>query len=199
MPLADNQAIATYHFSNADNSHHCVTSIASIWPNSYTIADYLTTMKLVAGTTFVGDPPFKLNQFSSEWNWTELSMLGRKVGLLYNGTTSGLGAGTLTHLCPPINVSTKINKKTGIAGRKYRGLFMVPPMHLNEETQVDSGGFIDGGRVTSISQMFENMRVQMVNNGLTPLLIHGDATTATVVTSFSCGTQVGTIRKRLRP
>lgn len=201
MPLADNQAIHTLHFTNNENSHHCVTTMATLWPLADTVAGYLNVVKLCWTTVLaVGfPPPFLPANFSDRYSNTEISMVGRKGGLVYSGTTAGVGAGTGPFDPPTINVSEKIHKVTGIAGRKYRGVMLCPPMHLDEATDVDSGGFIDSVIQAQISGWFENARNQLATNTRNPILVHADATVATPITSLNCGVQVGTIRKRLRP
>lgn len=196
--LTDNAGIWSFHFTNTFSGHECITSIGAVFPNAYTIADYLATAIDLWGTNAPAAAPFRATMRNSDWSWSGTSVIGKKGGLIFTDAGAGNGAGTVSASSPSINTSVKVKKGTGIAGRKYRGVMMVPPFWLAEGTEVDSGGNLDSTRITALNSSLNSVRGQMVGNGVTPILIHGDGSAPTTITSLTVQGRVGTVGRRMR-
>lgn len=196
LQIPDGYALTTFHFQCSESSHACVTSIGTSWAAARTITQHANAMEVqIHNGLFMPCTPA---QMADTWSLAQVSALGRRAGLLYSATVGSTVVGASASDVGPINTSLKVGKRTGVAGRKYRGIMMFPPFHLIESTDVDSGGNIDPARVAGITTLFSNWYASLAPNLLTPFLLHSDATAPTPITEFVIGNQVGTIGRRIR-
>lgn len=93
------------------------------------------------------------------------------------------------------NTSVLIHKQTASGGRKNRGRMFVPGIG---ETSVDGSGAIAAGVRTTWEGAMEDLYDGLVAGGLQPVVLHGDATTPTVITSLAVDGRTATQRRRLR-
>lgn len=158
------------------------------------------------------DPEEMLDQFVAAWTVTgslnegqptsvfcvNLNVRYRIGGLLYSVDRpspwiAGGGSGNL--LSPA--VTTCIKTHTAQAGRKFRGRFQMP---WASETDVDMGGNIDSGVVAAYTAAAEVFRLGLISDatqlGGAYLLHSSGATAPTLITSMTCRSTVGTVRRR---
>jgi len=195
LQIPDGYTLTTFHFACTQSTHPCVSSIGLQWAAARTITQHATAAEAVIHSA--AGFPCTPAEMSDLWSMTGVSAIGRRAGLLYSASVGSTVVGLETADPPSINTSIKVNKHTGVAGRKYRGVLMFPPFLLAEDTEVDAGGNIDPSRVTGISLLFSNWLSALISNIMSPFLLHSDATAPTPITSMTCANQVGTIRRRI--
>lgn len=114
-------------------------------------------------------------------------------GSVSAGWASGGGGPTMTS--PAVSLVAK--KATGLAGRKYRGRFMLP---FASEADVDNNGNVAGATVTGWNAALAIFLTQLGAAGRSQIngmvLLHSDATTPTPVTALTLRATAGTVRKR---
>jgi hypothetical protein len=96
----------------------------------------------------------------------------------------------------PPNVALLVNKVTAVGGRKGRGRMFVPGIL---EANVDAGGIISGGSISTYITACVNFLTDLTTSGRTMVLLHADAATPPYdLVSLSPSTKVGTLKGRLR-
>lgn len=112
------------------------------------------------------------------------------------------GAGSAAGDAVPPNISLLVSKFTALGGHKGRGRMFIPGL---VEGQVQTGGIIVAGSLTSLQNSFNWMLNQMDTNGIDMHLLHrydpakGESPRApSQVTSLVVSSTVATQRHRLR-
>lgn len=116
-------------------------------------------------------------------------------GTIEQGLATGLDNGSLTGAACTPNVSFLIRKRTGLAGRKYRGRWYLPGV---VETDVDAAGLISSTRQNALQLAVNAFKTDMGAATHELVLLHSDATVPTAITSLPVEQQVATQRRRLR-
>jgi hypothetical protein len=157
----------------------------------------------------LGSPPITIaNAVLTSWttnvkglfcNDISLTSILVKNGPNATGPSAELGVGVAysgVGLTLPGNVAVLIRKHTGSGGRKGRGRLYHPGVFtglLNADADT-----IAPASVTALANGFQAFFDDLQTAGYTPVLLHGDATTPTVITSVSCESVVATQRRRIR-
>lgn len=119
--------------------------------------------------------------------------------------------GTAPGSAPPPNVSIIIRKRTGLAGRKYRGRMFMPAGWV-AEGEINSGGGIDSGRITGYNIWLTEWFNDATISGYPMYLLHQHGTyvnrdgetvvvsplAPTALSGLSTDPVVSTQRRRLR-
>lgn len=95
----------------------------------------------------------------------------------------------------PPNVSVLVAKVTAAGGRKGRGRMFVPGF---PEGLIDAGGIVNPTQLTSLQAAFDDFYDTITGLDFPLVLLHGDSTTPTTITSFVVQNLVATQRRRLR-
>lgn len=98
----------------------------------------------------------------------------------------------------PLNVTMIVEKRTGIAGRKFRGR-----MHFGGFPQGTTGAGnvneIDTSALASFQSAFNAFRASLVGQDMLPVILHPvGGPPPTLITSFVVKALVGNMRKRIR-
>lgn len=136
------------------------------------------------------------------WVLEQQYVLSNQAGVLTSDTSITNSPGTLNGPVVTPNVGIVINKRTGFAGRQYRGKMTLPAGYL-AETNVDEGGVIDSTFLSGLQTRCTSAFNALVTNNVPPYLLHdtplvGPVPIPTAITSFSANGLVGTQRRRLR-
>lgn len=140
--------------------------------------------------------PYFASQFPSAYQIVEMKTLMNIGGFLFTDVNSAAITGTNVADPASMNTAMLINKVTGIAGRKYRGR-MFTPVPTGEST-ITVAGLFDSTVVSVWNGKWANVLTDLVAGGLTPVLLHTDASTPTPITGFTVTQKVGTIGRRIR-
>lgn len=106
------------------------------------------------------------------------------------GTAGGAAATTV-----PPNVALLVRKNTASGGRKNRGRMFVPGI---VEGNVDQSGDMDGTVLGNWQTALDDFLDGLDTAQHTMVLLHGDDTDPTTVTSLTAQVRVATQRRRLR-
>lgn len=109
-------------------------------------------------------------------------------------TMADTGLGSAAYYAP--QVTALVQKRTGMAGRANRGR-MNWPMVLREE-DVDAGGTISSGRVTSIQGTADSLMALATSTGDELVLFHSASSDPTIITQLLAAPQTATLRRRNR-
>jgi len=98
----------------------------------------------------------------------------------------------------PINTSTLIRKNTGVAGRRYRGRFMLPNMTV-PEANISQAGIIDSTGLSTIQGQWD-AAISALDAGPHDLYLgHSSSEVApTIYAGVSCLPKVGSMPHRIR-
>lgn len=153
---------------DVDNAYDAAGSLRSIIPSSLT---------LVSVTAYKGNDGPLL------------------VGTVNPGTA---GTGANDDLCSPA-VSFVLKKRTEFAGQRFRGRLMLP---FATEAAVDSAGVVSGAKVTAISAagavFLTELAIELAD-AAGMVVLHDEElgpVTPTPVTTLTCRSTVGTVRRR---
>lgn len=103
----------------------------------------------------------------------------------------------------PVNTSIIVAKDVIPVGRQYRGRMLWPPCYL-ASTSVDSDGVILPAQRVNLTSFASQMWSYLNTNSLTPVLLHqppqggGGVPGPTLISGFTVGPRIGTIRHRIR-
>lgn len=118
-------------------------------------------------------------------------------GLMYTDINATAISGSNVADPPSMNNPLIIQKKTGIAGRKYRGRMFVP--YLKAESTINRVGIIDPSTVSVFNGEFDGARANLAGAGILMFLLHSDPLIApTQITALVPSNKIGTMRRRLR-
>lgn len=152
---------------------------------------------MVSGTNF-----WDVANFSNAYLVQSTYVLVNIGGLLYTDTNVVPIAGTASIATPPINTAAIIQKRTGVAGRQYRGRMFMPPMNV-AEGDVSIAGIIGGASFTNLGTYSTAFYGGLVAQAMTPYLLHeaplvGAPPAPTIITSFAPTQLIGSYKKRIR-
>lgn len=135
----------------------------------------------------------------SNWALGRCRALGRDAsGNLHAGEDSTVQWGTGTaNATLPVNCSMLIQKRTGLAGRKYRGRMFYPTIGTGEE-QVTPAGYLEAASVTAYQAMFNALLTAWDTIGLDLVILHSGVESPTPVTSLVVQPLLATQRTRMR-
>lgn len=108
---------------------------------------------------------------------------------------TGTDDGGISSPGAPSNVAYLIRKNTSLGGRKGRGRMYVPGV---SEATVGSDGALEPANMALIQTAVTNFGAALVLDGMAPVLLHGDATTPTPITTLVVQPVAATQRRRLR-
>lgn len=132
------------------------------------------------------------------WVSRQTKTLSRTAGgLLEAGLSDVPLAGTGTNTSPPANSSILITKRTGLAGRRYRGRMFLPCFGM-AEAAVDAAGLLSGATVTAWNTRAGAFRTALSGVSLPLVLQHSDGAAGTPISSLVVSALVGTQRGRIR-
>lgn len=137
---------------------------------------------------------------SSVISYTHATAMARSVGGVLQSYESLEGAIAGSGASPPypMNVAMIVEKRTGIAGRKFRGRWFLGGMPAG----IAAGGNpneVDPGTVTTYQTSVDYFREALITAGLIPVLLHQvGGPIPTQITNFVVKPLVGTMRKRIR-
>lgn len=103
--------------------------------------------------------------------------------------------GAVNDSTDPPNVSFLISKQTALGGRKGRGRMFFPSL---DKDLIDQAGNVTSAELAEWVIALGNFRDDLIAGGLTPVLLHSDATTPTPITAFAPQAKAATQRRRLR-
>jgi hypothetical protein len=101
-----------------------------------------------------------------------------------------------TGLVVPGQVSALMRKVTALGGRKGRGRLYHPGVFTGMLNADQSS--IASATITAMSGGYNDFLTALNVAGYPIVLLHGDSTTPTIVSSFVCESQVATQRRRVR-
>jgi hypothetical protein len=132
-----------------------------------------------------------------------LRMVGREDGDLYQFDAGLSLTGASTNPIAPPQVALLVKKTTNGAGRKNRGRMYLPG--IIERTAIDGSGQVAAGylaavqgRLDTFLDELENGPVLSTADAFHMVVLHGDATTPTRVTSLRAQALMATQRRRIR-
>lgn len=124
---------------------------------------------------------------------------------VYHQTASGFtvfegnepALGTAAGSAIPSNCAVLINKVTAQGGRRHRGRFYFPPVHV-AESNVDARGQINS--VSFLTSLFNEFYDRLIASSEIPppVVFHSDGSAGTLITAFSPDSVIATQRKRMR-
>lgn len=189
------------YMTNQDSTHTSVITCGFANVGGFTAAGNNADLRAVMGT---GIALFDPAEFATGWTVDRTYVLQRDaVGLSSNDDFTDI-VGTKVIDPPPINTSIVVRKHSTLAGRQYRGRFLMPPAWI-DEADVNQGGEIASGALGTFQGLVNTFYANLVTFSLPPRLIHsvplggGAAPAPTTVTSFSANAMIGTIRRRIQP
>ena len=104
------------------------------------------------------------------------------------------GSGTGDYIAPQI--TALIQKRTGLAGRQFRGRMNWPG--VLRESDVDGGGTIIGSRIISIRGTTDSLMDLATSTGDELVLFHNASSDPTIITQLLPAGQTATLRRRNR-
>lgn len=116
----------------------------------------------------------------------DIEVLNRSVGT----------NGSLTDAPAPPGCAALVRLGSGLVGRKNRGRIYLPGMLLDDD--IDSDGSILSGTVLSIQGVVDDLMAAIASASATPVVLHSDVGTPTLVTSAQVQSVSATQRRRLR-
>lgn len=147
---------------------------------------------------------FGIDNIYPQWTFVRVAVTWNQGGVLYSGEFIANEEGTNSaNEVPPANVSMIVKKRTGIAGKKFRGRMYIPCLSL-AEASVDDAGNIDPSRYDELKADVDNWFTQLggIDNVNAIVLFHDETTpgdkTPTPISSFQLEAMVATQRRRLR-
>lgn len=104
-------------------------------------------------------------------------------------------AGAIGGDCDPPNTAILVTKNTALGGRKGRGRMYLPGVF---SANTSNSGIVDAALVTNIQNDWNDFRNALEAAGQDMVLLHGDTTAPTIITSLSVQARLATQRRRLR-
>lgn len=148
--------------------------------------------------------PFAPGAMAVGYSWVQSYVLQNLSGLLTTSLATFLVAGTKAISPTTPNTSLVVAKTTALAGRQYRGRFLVPPFNL-AEGDVSAAGKVGGTSLSDNTARWHQAWLNMNGSGApAAVLLHGPdklgvTPPPTNTTDFLPSTTIGTIRRRIRP
>lgn len=100
----------------------------------------------------------------------------------------------------PLAMAAIATKQSASLGRKGRGRSFLPG--TVRDASVDEGGNLTTGAVTALgdawNQILVNLATATPGRAMSPVILHSDGSTPSVIISGGCSPKVGWIRKRIR-
>ena len=119
-----------------------------------------------------------------------------RTGNIEQGQATGLDNGSLTGAAMPPNVTYLIRKRTGFAGRKFRGRWYLPGV---VEGDADAAGVLSSTRQLALQTAMTLFAGDMITDGHDVVLLHSSAPPGpSVITGLLVEQTVATQRRRLR-
>lgn len=118
--------------------------------------------------------PYHTENMCGHWSFLGVSV----TKMLESGPVVGtsmvtvVGSSAGSEMTP--NVAVLINKQTDLGGRRNRGRAFIPPVYP-PETNVDAGGIIDGGVVTTMQNTYNAAFGVLIAGEVTPVVFHQSA------------------------
>jgi len=137
----------------------------------------------------------------TDWSWGVGKCWRRDpAGVLDFGEDPQVNAGTSSaaNNTPVPNSAILVQRRTGLAGRKFRGRIFVPPFGLSE-ANVSAAGIMDAAVVTTFQSQWAGALGNFTTLGLDMVLLHENpATEPTLVSSLQVQARMASQRDRLR-
>ena len=193
IPLGYHQAV--YRWSLAGDPEEQVSTMGFDIDTLETLLEKATTLYNGAVTTGSITPIAAMNV---PWTFVGVSLYrqtneGLEVAVYNNPITATVGSQST----PPNNTSVLLQKRTALAGQRFRGRMFLPPFGINEVDLSPTGVFI--ANYAAIAARVAFWFDTMEGLGYTPVLLHSDPEeTPNEVTSLTLATQVATQRRRMR-
>lgn len=145
----------------------------------------------------------KLALISSGWKGLFSASLSQDFMLIKHGPNDtgpsalivGVGVGTNGSQSEAPGVAALAHKNTGLGGRKGRGRLFIPGVPGSATVQT---GQLTSGALTLYQGVLDDLIPDLATEGADMVLLHGDATTPTTVTSMTIDGTTATQRRRLR-
>jgi hypothetical protein len=194
MPVPSGFALCTFTFTIAGSSRNIVNT----WACENSGAASAALLNGIFRTQFVttGTRMYSAASLCSVYVLSSTKVLANIGGVLTSDedftTVSGTGGATP----PPMNTAMLISKKTGLAGRKFRGRVFAPFAMI--ESVVDAAGIIAAGSLTGPQGAATNTLTAMSGASHPLVLLHSDGSTPTALTELKVEQKIGTIGRRLR-
>ena len=133
-------------------------------------------------------------------NWTFVGVTvylqspgGLVVGIHNDPVSSASGNSS----SPPTNCAVLVQKRTDLAGQRFRGRMFLPPAVLLEGG-VNQHGVLESTEYSAVDAKVQEW-IDLIEAGpYEPMLLHSDGGTPTPITSFILDTQIATQRRRMR-
>lgn len=143
--------------------------------------------------------PFALANIATGWSY-----LGDETNIMIDGVETFdvhtvSNAGTKTAAAVPINAAVLVTKATGVAGRRNKGRFFVPPFYFLE-ADVDMAGVIGATPLAAYQTLWNSAFTDLQDvAGLPAYILHSVSEVApTRVTAFNVAGLMATQRRRMR-
>lgn len=191
---------ARFLFSNTGNSHSTgfslgVEFVGGVPPFPEAGINLTFKRDILDDGAFIG----------SNWRYLGVELtIGNDFGVPSTRVQSENLAGTFSASTVPPNCAFLVQKRTGFAGRRYRGRIFMPPCSLTD-VDVDAAGNMASALVTSHQVLWDTWLDALVGVSMPPVLIHQydpalgqSPVDPTTITDFVCQSKIATQRRRLR-
>jgi hypothetical protein len=189
-PLPAGFGVATIKYQNNNSGQIFVTDLGFTDDPTATAASQATAISSAW-----------LGSFTAATSLNSYSFIG--VAVLINRGGTYLSGQHIEHVAGTVNaeavspaIAVRVTKYTGIAGRKHRGRFYLPPAFL-PEANVNTAGVIDAATQSGIQGRMNSFLAAINALAQGPVvLLHSDASTPDPIADFQVRSTVGTQRRR---
>lgn len=136
---------------------------------------------------------------TTTYTFESVKGIGNDSGTLWEGEHTFATPGTDAGDVESPQVAVKVQKKTGLMGRAYRGLNYWPG--LAEAVNVNANGSLTTAARSTLQTVFDDWRAALITANIAPVILHGDELdplpVPTLVTSFQVMAYTGTQKRRV--
>lgn len=153
----------------------------------------------IAGLRLAANCPFKTTNMHTSMTFVSAHVLYNNGTAISSDTTLVNVTGSASSDVVTPNVAVLLQKKTALAGPKYRGRCFIPSGTCYE-ANVDQAGILLSGFQATLQTNWDGAvgSWSIATPSLVPVIIHRDGSGSTLITSLHVSQQVATLRKRLR-
>lgn len=190
-------AQAVYRWSLAGDPEEMVTTMGFDMPDLGTLEEHATELYGQAVASGSITPLAAMNQ---GWTFVGVTLYWRNQAsnlqvAVHNEPITQTVGGLAT---PPNNCALLLQKRTALAGVRFRGRNYLPIFGIGE-ADVGVTGVILAATYNTIQGRVAGWYANMLANSYTPVLLHSGAETPSPITSLTLATQIATQRRRMRP
>lgn len=195
--IPSGSALVSTVFEVTGWSYPAVVTFGLSAPAPFAAADFVAAWRngvLNGGTSsYVCDPA----NMSADAKVTKVSALLNRAGVMTYAENLADIVGTGSWDGPAPNNAMLMRKRTGLAGRAFRGRCYWPAIFISA-TDMDTGGNMTGSRYTSWASNVAGIISKCAAQSVTPVLLHADGSAATTITATEGEALMATQRRRMR-